>query len=129
MEINVTAYVTDCDCSQYSSSIADSGLQNIGEVTWYAAVNHMAADTLVTPEQQGELRDWIREFGAWDDAEIEAMSDVETNALLLQFIAGDVQEMEVYDTPEEYEAAQDGGTASGRLLRGDNDQWYFYVGN
>lgn len=82
----------------------------------------------MTPEQQSELRDWIRGFGAWDDEELAAMSDQETNALLLQFIAGDIREQEHFDTIEEWEAACESGQCSGALCQGDGGRWYYYVG-
>jgi hypothetical protein len=107
----------------FSDSIANSGLQNIGQVTWRNAVENATDTPLVKPEQQDELRDWIREFGAWDDEEIAAMTDEETNALLLQFIAGDYQELQSYDSFEEYSEQ-----AGGRLYPGDDGRWYFYVG-
>lgn len=93
MEINVTAIMTEHTLSDYSDSIARSGRQDIGRVTWRNACEAIEAlDTpLVPSEGQDDLRSWIREFGAWDSSEIAAMSDVETQALLLQFIAGDGQ--------------------------------------
>lgn len=124
MEIDVTQYVTEIDCEQFSSSIAESGLQNIGEITWNNALRHVAVKGLVTPEQQTDLRDWIREFGAWDDAEIAAMSDQETNALLLQFVASAIRELEASDCTDE--------SPCGRLYRlespGEAPTWRFYMG-
>ena len=129
MEINVTQYVNEVDCSDFSNSIFNSGLTRIGEITWRNAMQHVAGGELVTDDQQADLREWISEFGAWSDEDIEAMSDQETNALLLQFVAGDIREMkDHYDTPEEYQQASEDGQASGRLYRGDDDQWYFHVG-
>lgn len=135
MEIDVTRYVTEFDCSLFSNSVANSGLDNIGQITWNNAKQHCAIDTLVTPEQQDELRDWIRDFGAWDDEEIAEMGDEETNALLLQFIAGDIQEMERFETYEEYQEAAEQGQVTGRLWRASdednapNGTWYYYIGN
>ena len=128
MEINVT-HIMARDLSDYSDSIANSGLQNIGQITWRNACE--ACEAMSTPlvpyEEQDTLRDWIREFGAWDDAEIAEMTDVETNALLLQFIAGEGQG---------YIRAEDEGRLGewleqegGRLYRDETGEWYFYVGN
>lgn len=129
MEIDVTDYVQGYDCEQLSSSIAESGLENIGEITWRNAMIHVAVQPLVKPDQQDALRQWIGELGAWDETEIAAMSDQETNALLLQFVAGDVREMEAYADLEEWGQACHDGQASGRLYPGDDDRWYFYVGS
>jgi hypothetical protein len=130
-EIDVT-HLFDTDCSRYSDSIFNSGLQNIGQITWRNACEDAADEPLVTPEQQDDLRDWIREFGAWDSEEIAAMSDVETNALLLQFIAGDIQELEDLDLVDDDEARQeacDDGTIGGRLSKCDDGRWFYSVGN
>ena len=128
MEIDVTKYVHDYDCSQFSDSIANSGLQNIGEITWRNACAEAGENPLVASEQQDELRDWIREFGAWTSEEIANMSDQETNALLLQFIAGDIREMEDhFPDLESYEQACQDGITSGRLYPDEREQkWYFY---
>jgi hypothetical protein len=135
MEIDVTEYVGEQDCAQYSDSIANSGLQNIGEITWRNACEQATRAPLVGADKQDALRDWIRDFGAWDTEELAAMSDAETNALLLQFIAGDIREMEAFETHEAYQKASEGGSCSGRLFKGDIEgdpsfgRWYFYVGS
>lgn len=126
MEIDVTTYVTTVDCSELSGSVAELG-SNAAPYTWSNAMEQ-ADPPLVTSEQQGELREWLQGFGAWDEDEIAAMSDQETNALLIQFIAGDVREMDMYSDVAEYEQAQEKGECSGHLLQGDNDTWWFYVG-
>jgi len=132
MEIKVT-HLIDEDCTQWSDSRSNSGRDDIGQVTWRNAVESAAEAPLVTAEQQDELRSWIRDFGAWTDEDIAAMSDVDTNALLLQSIAGDIQEMESFDSYREYERAQCDGQCSGRLFKaletGRAPAWYFYVGN
>lgn len=130
-EIDVTHLVTDADCSEFSASVAERG-KNAGPETWANALEFAKEKPLAKPENQSDLRDWIREFGAWDDEEIAAMSDEETNALLLQFVAGDIREMEAFDSPEEYQAAQEAGTCSGYLyhdVQATPPRWLFYVGN
>jgi hypothetical protein len=60
---------------------------------------------------------------------LEANGGLEANAILLQFIAGDIQEMEdCFDSYEEYREAQEQGTASGYLYRTDDDRWIFDLG-
>lgn len=130
-EIDVTHLVTSEDCSEFSSSIAERG-QNAGPETWANAVAFVKEKPLAKPENQSDLRDWIREFGAWDDEEIAAMTDDDTNALLLQFVAGDIREMKRFDSPEEYQAAQEAGTCSGYLshdVQANPPRWLFYVGH
>lgn len=140
-ELDVT-HLIDLDCSQFSDSIHNSGLENIGQVTWRNAVAHVAeleADgaPLVAPEHQDELRDWIRSTGGWDADEIAAMSDTETSALLLQYIAGDIKEMESFGDYEAYQQACEDGQCSGSLWRATDadgpepgaltDRWFYTV--
>ena len=120
MEIDVTEYVEEHDCTRYSNSIANSGLQNIGEITWRNAMEETKEHCLVAESEQDTLRDWIRQWGAWDDEEIAKMSNQETNALLLQFIASEIQEM----AQSVYEEDSPGGA----LYQGDDKRWYYYVG-
>lgn len=128
IQIDVTHLVSE-DCSQWSDSVFNSGRDDIGAVTWRRACETAADAPLVGPEGQDELRRWIREFGAWDREEIAAMTDTETNALLLQFVAGDIQEMERFETPEAYRAAQEAGQASSYLWRDDSGRWFFDITN
>lgn len=117
-DIDVTKYVElgPDAMSEYSASQFERG-ENAGQLTWEAAcaAQEDESDRLVTPEQQEELREYILEFGAWSEEEVERMSDQETCALLLQFIAGDIRSM-----------AED--AEEGMLSQGDNGKWYYYVG-
>ncbi len=134
MEINVTRIMEDHDLESYSDSVFNSGLSNIGQVTWRNACQAIEDldEPLVTEAQQDDLRDWIGDFGAWSSEEIAAMSDVETQALLLQFVAGDGQaylRAEEDDRVEEYQESE-----GGRLYKCDVEglpefgEWFFYVG-
>lgn len=128
MEIDITEYVNEIDCSVFSQSRFESGLDNIGEITWNNAMEHVAIRGLVLPSQQGELRDYFREFGAWTNEEIDAMTDQETNALLVQLVARDVLEMEGFTTYEDYCDDVDKGGSSGALYFCDDGSWMYYVG-
>ena len=90
MEIEVT-YLYGLDCALFSDSVARSGMSDIGAITWRAALAEAQARPLCSQAQQRDLRAWLGDFGAWDEQEIDRMSDAETNALLLQFVAGDMQ--------------------------------------
>ena len=128
MELDVTRIIEAENFERYSDSIARSGLQNIGEITWRNACESCAElDTpLVTEPQQDELIDWFADFGAWSRDELEAMTPNERCALLLQFISGDAQEY--FEAEERGELASYLENHGGRLYRGDDDRWYFYVG-
>ena len=123
MEVKIT-HLMDLDCCQFSDSIANSGLDNIGKITWDKAMSY-AEDPLVTPEQQTDLRDWIAEFGAWTRDEIRDMSDNETNALLLQFVAGEIRERESAENHGDLDQWEE--NFGGRIYKSGSD-WYYYVG-
>jgi hypothetical protein len=128
MELNITKLVNDSGCmTQFANSIANSGLSNIGEITWNNAVMADEYHLLREPEEYAEAIDFFEGFGCWDREELEGQTDAETNGLLLQFLAGDIQEMEAYETYEEYEKAAEAGYVSGRIYR-SGYEWYAYIG-
>jgi hypothetical protein len=129
LEIDVTRYLgDDHDLMDYSSSVAESG-QNAAKFTWENALAEANDHPLVTKDEELEyVRRWLLDWGAWDQKEVDAMSDKEVNALLLQFVSGDLREMEMFETPEAYEAAQREGSVSAALGPGDGGRWYYLIG-
>jgi hypothetical protein len=120
--LDVTAYMTDHDCSLYSSSIAESGLQNIGRITWENALRHVAVEGLVSPDQVSEVREWLVSTGGWSRDELaEFFDDQGINALLLQFIASEIRD---------YERALEHGREPElhNLYQGDDQRWYYTIG-
>lgn len=123
MEIDITAYVNDIDCSLFSDSISNSGLENISKITWNNAMQHVAVSGLVElPSELQACRDWFSEFGAWTRKEIDSWSDQKINAVLLQFIASSVKEIGAYDTYAEY------CEYDGACHQDADGTWWFYVG-
>ena len=130
MEINITSLLEE-DLYQFSHSVAEGG-QNAGKNTWNAALNG-PRPLLSTPEEISEFRDYVREFGAWTDEEIDAWDENECQALFLQMIAGDCREggadsLGAMDW-QKYQEDSESGRISGRMFRGDDGQVYFYIGN
>jgi hypothetical protein len=121
-ELDVTAFVTAyADCMEYfSCSIASSGLQNIGAITWRNAVDVAHNETLTAGWDADELVGHFADYGAWDRSELEAMPEGELFALLMQFIAGDYQRY----VSEDFDAQAEGGN----LYKGDDERWYYSVG-
>jgi hypothetical protein len=130
MELDVTHMVKDCDdMPNLSGSVAELG-QDASKITWRNSIEYAKANPLLaTEDARDEARAWLKDFGAWEAEEIAGWSDTELNALVVQFIAGDIREMEHYDSEDEFREACESGRASGRLYRGDNGRWYFYLGN
>ena len=130
MEFNVTDIIENHDTAEFSGSVYSSGLDNIGAVTWRRAHEYATESPLATtPDQLAAIADWVAEFGAWDEAEIEAMSDTDLNAMLVQSVAGDKNTSEHYDSFEEY-SEKEGGRLYQCDIDGDKDfgQWFYYVG-
>lgn len=128
MEIDVTRFVDEIDCGTLSASRMELG-EDAGRITCRNALREAESNPLArTAEDLEKARDWLRGFGAWTRAELDSYSDQEINGMLIQFIAGDVREMEGFDSLDEYENACERGTCSGRLFESAG-RWYFYVGN
>lgn len=134
MELDITAWVARFgdEPERFSDSIANSGLQNIGQITWRNAVAAADECMLVTNDNRDALVEHFAEYGAWTRDELEAHSDAELNALLLQFIAGDYQGRR--DAEERDELAEWEQNEGGRLYTCDVEgsehfgRWFYYVG-
>jgi len=123
MELNITAFYNYAQPENYSASVAEIG-ENAGSITWH---NACEADfnLLDTEEKREAFRQYIKGFGAWDDAEIAAFYDTELNALCIQMISGDIREREdLADSWEEYYALSERGVVAGRLFESDGEVYY-----
>jgi hypothetical protein len=130
MELDVTHMVEDADnMIELSGSVVEHG-QNASRITWNNSMEYGRDKPLLTTEDERDAaRDHFREYGAWTREEIAAWSDDELNAIMCQDVAAAIREMEVCNGDyAEYERLCNAGTLSGRLCRGDNGRWYFYLG-
>lgn len=89
MEINIT-HLLETDMFEFSHSRAEGG-ENAGQDTWNAALKG-PRPLLNTPEEFEAFRDFAKSTGGWDREEIAAWDENESQALFLQFIAGDVRQ-------------------------------------
>lgn len=120
-DINVTRLIQDANPFDFSASRAERGA-NAGPETWANATAEAAARPLDTDDREG-IRDFFREFGAWDDEEIDAWSDEEVDALVLQYASGDLREAQSLCAGDgfggidwtEYEALAQEGVIGGNL--------------
>lgn len=134
MDLNITAFVRDVDAFEFSASVAERG-QNAGPETWSNAKQQATESPLVTTKEQfATVRKWLQDFGAWSRKEIAAMDATALNALLIQFISGDLREagldscdLEDFDWEDHYRRASE-GQISGNIFRGDDGQIYFNIG-
>ncbi len=133
MELCISAFFEDVNPHELSASRAELG-ENAGKITWENAMRDAAEREPALLDNDDKLeafRAFIKGFGAWDADEIAAMSPTHCNALLAQFIAGDMREAGFGDsTPDdaawaEYERRASDGAISSRLFRGDDGAIYF----
>ena len=131
MELDITEFFNSCDPRQYSASIAEIG-EDAGPITWQNAIDR-DANLLDTEEKQDAFKSYARGFGAWDDEEIAAWSVGELNALLIQFISGDMREDGLHANMEDEEwNALDPETSRGSIYGGPlttDGRVYFYMGS
>ena len=123
MELDVT-HLLEEDCQQFSASMAEGFT---GPETWNNSKENAEEKPLLTdPAHLDEARAFFGEFGieGWG-----SQNDLDTNALLLQFIAGDIREMQSLfkDDIDGFKKASEDGTVSGRLYPGDDGKWYFSI--
>ncbi len=138
MEIDITAFVVDAIPCEFSASRAELG-NDAGKITWNNAKREAVESPLLPPDATRAFNDWIRGFGAWEPEEIESWGATERNALLIQYISGNLRELESLCPSEgnddendygiDWDAARDNDQVSGRIYRGDDGRVYFYMGN
>jgi len=122
MEIDITSFYEKEDTTEFSNSIANSGLKDIGEITWQKSQN--TSYEFVTDENKKEFVSYFKEFGAWDD--LEEWSIEKLNTLFIQTISGDINEIKAFDSWEEY---QESKQVSHNIFKSDHNKIYFYVGS
>lgn len=114
MELDITDFFYNALPIRYQDSVANSGLQNIGEISWNRAKRDSRKYPFATEANREALTDWLEGFGAWEREEMEAWTLLHFNALMIQFVAGWVQEKEDI-TWEEYQKKSCEGQISGCL--------------
>ena len=116
MKVEVTALLAE-DLGMFSGSVFELG-DNAGLITWTNAMQY-AESAAIIPDANA-AREFFESFGAWSADELKEMTDQEVNALALQFIAGDLREIEDLCADEngdidwdEYEELASAGQLSG----------------
>jgi len=128
LEVIVTRLITDLDPAEISGSIAERG-QNAGQETWDNAVEAAEEEPVLKDDERDAARAYFKGFGAWTKAEIAAWSNEELDALVLQYAAGDLRELQRCAPGkglggidwDEAQALQEEGTCGGSLfIHGDD---------
>lgn len=136
MEIDITAFVATAEPYEFSASRAELG-SNAGKITWDNARREASSTAFITADSREEFERWVKGFGSWDREEIATWSIEECNALLIQFISGDLRELENTcpsqdDAPFDWSLARrlsERGVISGSIYPGDDGRVYFYMGS
>lgn len=132
--IDVSRLISDVDPFDLFASRAERGT-NAGPETWANAKATAEAAPLDIDDRDG-VREFFKGFGAWGDDEIAAWSDADLDALVLQYAAGDLREMQslcpgdgLADVDwEEAEKLSHEGVIGGALYP-DDDKLMIYLGN
>lgn len=121
MKIDITALMQDdFEPMMFSASVAEFG-DRAGVLTWENALQESKSRLLFQEADLNEVKDYFKGFGAWSDSEIAGWSMQEANALLLQFIAGDIREIQ--DLGLEYYIEN-----KGLIGQGADGRWWFTLG-
>ena len=91
--VDVTRLVSDVDPFDLSASIAERG-KNAGRETWNNAKAEASAAPVLAAHERAEAQMYFAGFGAWDEDEIAAWTDADLDALVLQYAAGDLRELQ-----------------------------------
>ena len=119
------------DLSNNCATLGD----NAGQLTWRASMEaskDIAPPLLDTEEKKDDFRQFVKESGGWKEDEINSWDDTYLNALLLQWIAGDIreafgdQDFTEWDW-QDYEEQYKAGQISSRLFKGDDGKIYFDI--
>lgn len=135
MEVDVTRIIRDYDMWDFAHSQSEGG-PTAGEDTWKAALAAAAKVRLVTAANADTIRRYFADFGAWSDQDLEAMSNRELSALLIQFIADRYREQERFvqkaldkgysntEALEMLQQAKEEGTIGSNLFK-MRSRWYY----
>ena len=74
-----------------------------------------------------KIKQHFKDYGCWDDEEIDEWDDVTTAAMVIQEAAASLREMERFDSPEEWMVALEKGDTDGRTYHHDG-KYYLSIG-
>lgn len=132
MELNITKFFNNADHWHLCNSVAVLG-NNAAKITWQNAQDSSNDFTFVTESNKSEFVDYFKQFGAWSREELENFSLVELNALLLQFISSDINDLDMFEDDNgelnwgEIESAQESGTISSNIFKSEYGEYFYYI--
>lgn len=129
MEINITRFFVDDDHAEYSGSIMERGL-NAGPETWANAKERASREPhlLNTDAERAQWRQDLIAMG-FSEGEETTTDPLELEALLIQYIAGDIRESGITENSmDEFAAWEERSDGGGRMFRGDDGEVYYCLG-
>ena len=130
MELDITQFFNEACPKDYSASIAEIGA-NAGVYTWRAACDDFDEYLILdSADKRDNFRVYVAGYGAWDTCEIAAFTDVELNALCIQFISGDIREAGLDTSNPDwvaYQADSEAGRIAGNLFAGIDGKIYYSI--
>lgn len=137
MQIDITKFVAEECPRDYSASRAEIGA-DAGPATWRAAIEASTDDDSMfidTDEKREAFLRFVAESGGWSEEERAAWSHIEINALFIQWVSGDLRELELCVADDgstdwaEYQRLSEAGTISSNLYRdAETGQIFFNLG-
>jgi len=130
LELDITDFFNSECPRDYSASVAELG-PNAGRDTWQAANDNAPEYNYVTDENRDEVISHFQAYGAWDREELEAHSNNELCAMLIQDISAAMREGNMHPGMDWalYQHYCEEGVCSGRISQGvDESKVFFYVG-
>ena len=92
LELDITDLLLSDAYENCSGSVAELG-PNASKLTWDAAMQYATENPLISDADIDVAREWLGSFGAWSRDELAAKSNVEINALITQFVSGDLKQL------------------------------------
>lgn len=136
MELDITEFFNKSTPFDYSASALEQG-ENTAPITWGNACWDAGKWSLLdTEEKLDAFRAFVKESGGWTDAEVDAFTPIELNALCIQWIAGDMREPVGFDMGPhmdsedwyEYREQSREGQVAGRIFMGMDHRIYWSMG-
>ncbi len=127
MEIDITTFLKNHEgMIEFSASRAE-GYE--GHETWQNALDYFGDNPYLmsSDDELNELDSHFSEYGAWDDEERATWTVRDYNALLLQFIAGDIRERQHYVDDDDMESYEE--NVGGRIWVDVDGSACYYIGN
>lgn len=131
MEIDITEFFRNAAPRDYSASAAELG-QDAGRITWNHAIEDSPDYMLIDSDEKREaFRAFVKDSGGWSAEDIAAWSDIELNALCLQWIAGDMREGGICSdwSADDWKEYESDDSLCHRIFLGDDGKVYFYIGS